>query len=250
MKKLQNLSADLDETLLIRFQREAQGLADTILNSESVQEDAEECCTLLLAYRAMLQQQKQDAERKQRTYQKEIESLTDNVNAFRKESTQLKQDVIRYQTELNALHIHVQDKSFRMLQLYMQNAQQEEELASLRGIPSPLNASNGMLTLQLQLKELESKKQIQLNQLHQLEQQQHILHKKIKKLKTDIVSGTLPPQKHAFAVLSMEIFEETLQQKTTEIEQVQAHISEFDELQEELSRKIESAFAQNGDETV
>lgn len=250
MNPLQNLSADLDETLLARFRHEAEALANTILSSESAQEDTEDCCTALLACRAMLQQQKQDAERKHRTYQKEIESLSDNMNAVQKESAQLRQEVSRYLEELSSLRIHLQDRSFRMLQLYMQNAQQEEELAELRGLPSPLNAPNGMLALQLQLKELEAKKQVQLDQLHQLEQQQHILHQKIKKLKSNIVSGTLPRQKHAFAVLSMEIFQDTLKQKALETEQLQTKIADSDQQQETLSQKIESAFAQNGDENV
>ena len=250
MEKLQKLSADLEESLLSRFRHEAEILAETILSSKTVQEDTEEACIALLACHAMLQQQKQDAERKQKTYQKELESLSDNMNAVRKESVQMKQEVSRYRKELDVLRIQLQDRSFRLLKLYMQNAQQEEELAGLRGIPSPLNASTGMLALQLQLKELEAKKQVQLDQLPQLEHQQHILHQKIKKLKSNIVSGTLPRQKHSFAVLSMQIFQDTLRQNELEMQQVQTTIAAFDEQQELLSEQIESAFAKNGDETI
>ena len=141
MRNLQNLSADLDENLLVRYRKEAETLAESILDSDSVQEDAEECCLALLACRAALQMQKQQAERKQKSYQKELDALSDSISSFRKESAQLKQEVSRYQSEIGSLRIHLQDRSFRMLQLYMQNAQQEEELAELRGIPSPLTAS-------------------------------------------------------------------------------------------------------------
>ncbi len=250
MEKIQKLSADLDETLLSRFRNEAEILAETILSSQTVQEDTEDACTALLACYAMLQQQKQDTERKQKTYQKELDSLSHTIHTFQKESVQMKQEVSRSRKELDILRIQLQDRSFRLLKLYMQNALQEEELADLRAIPSSSNHSAGMLALQLQLKELEAKKQIQLKQLHQLEHQQQILHQKIKKLKEDIISGAFPHQKHSFAVLSMQIFQDALQQNELEMQQVQTIIAEFDEQQEVLSEQIESTFAKNGDETI
>lgn len=250
MEKLQKLSAELDEALLSRFRHEAEILAETILSSLTVQEDTEDACTALLACHAMLQQQKQDTERKQKTYQKELNSLSDNIYTLQKESVQMKQEVSNSRKELDILRIQLQDRSFRLLKLYMQNAQQEEELADLRGIPASSNDSAGMLALQLQLKELEAKKQIQLEQIHQLEHQKQILHQKIKKLKEDIISGAFPRQKHSFAVLSMQIFQDALQQNELEMQQVQTEIAKFDEQQEVLAEQIESAFAKNGDEKI
>lgn len=245
MRNLQNLSENLDKSLMQDCHSEAERLADSILASTAVQEDMLECCLTLLTYRAMFGKLQQETDSRHKNAQKEIELLSDQVQSVQKESAQLKQEVEGYRNEINSLRVHLQDRSFRMLQLYVQNAEQEEELAELRGLPASTANTQGMLSMQLQLKELEAEKNRHLDHLHQIQQQQEVLHKKIRKLKESIASGTIPVQKHMLAVLSMDIFQETLRLKEQEIQQTETIISDFDQKQEALAKKIESAFAEN-----